>query len=190
MPTAPLRDTIRELLGPTIERLGFDLVAIELLGGGRRPTLRLSIDKPGGVDASDCARVTHRVSPLLDEADPIPSAYDLEVSSPGIERPVQGLADFARFAGLRVRLRLEEGLPRRRYTGRIVGVDGDTVEVEVDGVVHPIAFGSIDAAHLVLDLDEYRKLAEGPAPAGETVVPSDREPMSGEGDASAGESDP
>lgn len=169
--TTTVCQRVRELLEPSIEALGFDLVAVELTGGPRRPVLRLSIDKPGGVGADDCARVTHRVSPLLDEADPIASAYDLEVSSPGIERPVQKLQDFARFAGFRVRIRLEEGLPRRRYTGRIVRVDGDTVEVEVDGTVHPLAHASIDAANLVLDIDEYNKLADGLPP-----VPSDDGP--------------
>jgi ribosome maturation factor RimP len=173
MSSTPQRETIRELVGPAIESLGFDLVAVELVSGARRAVLRLSIDKPGGVSAQDCARVTHRVSPLLDEADPIASAYDLEVSSPGIERPVQRLEDFRRLVGFRVRVRLEEGHPRRRYTGVIVRVEGDTVHVEADGVVHPLSFDAIDAAHLVLDIDEYTKLAAGlpPLPEGVEVQP-------------------
>jgi ribosome maturation factor RimP len=96
----------------------------------------------------------------LDDADPIASAYDLEVSSPGIERPMQRLEDFRRFTGLRARVRLEEGMPRRRFTGVIRLVDGGDVHIEADGAVHIIDFDTIDRAHLVLDLDEYQRLAE------------------------------
>lgn len=164
MHPSALRQKIRDLVEPGVQRLGFDLVAVELVGGARRPVLRLSIDRPGGVGADDCARVSVRISPLFDEADPIEGAYDLEVSSPGIERPVQRLADFRRFAGYRVRIRMEEGLPRRRYTGTILAVDEDDVLLEVDGQEHRLPFGGIDAAHLVLDLDAYKTLAEGLPP--------------------------
>ena len=92
MPAIDLCRSIRDLVGPTVERAGFDLVAVEWVGDGRGPVLRLSIDHPSGVSASDCQSVVHEVSPLLDEADPISTRYSLEVSSPGIERPVQRIA--------------------------------------------------------------------------------------------------
>lgn len=138
--------------------MGYDLVAVEWLPSGRS-VLRLSIDAPQGVGIDDIVRVSHRVSLLLDEADPIPSAYSLEVSSPGIDRPVERAVDFARFTGKRVKIVLEEGLPRRRYTGAIAGVDGDDVRVEVDGVEHLLSIAQIERAHLVLTLEEYAELA-------------------------------
>ncbi len=164
MHTAEIRSQLRTLLEPTVARLGFDLVAIELIGGDRKPVLRISIDGENGVGADDCARVSLRMSPLLDEADPISGAYRLEVSSPGMERPVQRLDDFRRFVGFRVRIKMEPGLPRRRYTGVIQKVEGDSVVVEVDGEEHELLFESIDSAYLVLELEEYARLAQGAPP--------------------------
>lgn len=153
-----LRQRVRELIEPSVERLGFDLVAVEWLGDARGPILRVSIDNPNGVAAKDCAEVSRYISPVLDEADPIEAAYTLEVSSPGIERPVQRLDDFERFVGLRARLKLEEGHPRRRYTGVLKGIEGDEVLVEVDGVVHRVRHDTIDRANLILELEEYERL--------------------------------
>jgi ribosome maturation factor RimP len=166
--------TVRDLVEPTIQRLGFDLVAVELLGGARRAILRLSVH---GVGADDCALISHRISPLLDDAELITGSYDLEVSSPGIDRPVQRLTDFQRFAGFRIRLRLEEGLPRRRYAGTLVQVEGDDVVVEVDGEQHRILFDTIERAQLVLDLDEYSRLADGLPP----IPGAEGHPEQGEG---------
>lgn len=157
---AQLVQRVRDLIEPSVRRLGFDLVAVEWVGDTRGPILRVSIENPNGVDAKDCAQVSRYIEPLLDEADPIDNAYKLEVSSPGIDRPVQRLADFAMFEGYRVKIRLEEGHPRRRYTGRLAGVDGDEIQVDVDGTVHVLRHDTIQRAHLVLDLDEYQKLAE------------------------------
>lgn len=160
MDPVDLRHTIRELVEPSVTRAGFDLVAVEWLSSRSGPTLRLSIDKPGGVNADDCGVVTERISPLLDEADPIPGRYVLEVSSPGIERPVQRLEDFLRFVGFRVKIRLVEGPPRRRFTGVIARVEERDVVIEVDGAEHRLAFDTIERAHLDLTLEEYQSLAE------------------------------
>lgn len=156
-----LQQQIRTLAEPTVARLGFDLVAVEWMGGRQGRLLRLSIDAPGGVTAEDCARVSEQLSPLLDAADPIDGSYHLEVSSPGIDRPVQRRTDFVRFQGYRVRLKLLEGPPRRRYTGVIGPVDGDELLLSVDGQEHRIPLDLVEQAHLVLDLQEYQKLAEG-----------------------------
>lgn len=161
MDATTLQSKVRTLLESPIERLGFDLVAVEWVGDRRGPILRLSIDAPGGVDARDCARVSNHVSPLLDAEDPVEGAYHLEVSSPGIDRPVQRTADFERFQGYRVKIRLTEGPPRRRYTGTIGPVEGDELRLMVDGTEHRLPLDLIERAHLVLTLDEYQQLAEG-----------------------------
>lgn len=161
-----LRQTLRELIEPAVHRLGFDLVAIEWAG----QVLRVSIDVApqatdeqvqAAVTAGACARVSRAIEPLLDAADPISSSYTLEVSSPGIERPVQRRADFERFVGYTLRLRLEPGPPRRRYTGQIVGVRGDDLILLVDGEEHPLHLDMIERAHLVLSVEEYEALGRG-----------------------------
>lgn len=155
-----LQHQVRELVEPSIERLGYELVAVEWLTGQQGRILRLSIDRPGGISPQDCATVSEAISPVLDESDPIASRYHLEVSSPGIDRPIQLARDFTRFTGYRAKLKLIEGPPRRRYTGALRGLDGDEVLIEVDGTEHRVALDTIERAHLVLDLDEFQKLAE------------------------------
>lgn len=156
-----LQHRIRELVEPSLERLGYELVAVEWLGGTQGRILRLSIEAPGsGISADDCARVSDAISPLLDEEDPVDGRYVLEVSSPGIDRPVQRPEDFERFAGYRIKLRLVEGHPRRRYAGELRGFEEGDVIVRVDGVDHRIALESVQRANLVLDLEEYQNLAE------------------------------
>lgn len=167
-----LRQTIRELIEPTVERLGFDLVAIEWVG----QVLRVSIDAPyhareggrgggeheqPGVTAGGCARVSRAIEPLLDAADPISSSYTLEVSSPGIERPVQRPQDFERFKGYTLRVRLEPGPPRRRYTGEIIGLAGHELTLSADGEEHTLHLDMIERAHLVLTVEEYLALGQG-----------------------------
>ncbi len=163
-----LRDKVRTLAEPTIERLGFDLVAVEWLQDVRGPILRLSIDRPGGITAKDCSQVSRHVSQVLDEADPIEASYTLEVSSPGIDRPLQRRVDFQRFVGYRAKVRLVEGHARRRFTGVLKGLEGDLAKIEVDGQEHAFPVDAVEKANLVLDLDEYQKLAEGVPPASES----------------------
>lgn len=154
-----LRNKIRSIVEPTVTRLGFDLVAVEILGDHRGRMLRLSIEGEAGVRAKDCAEVSRELSPVLDASDPIEGRYNLEVSSPGIERPVQRLDDFRRFKGYRVRIRLTEGHPRRRYSGRLGPVDGEErIVVQADDGEHSLFLDDIEHAHLVLDLDEYQGL--------------------------------
>jgi len=147
---------VRKLVEPVLARRGIDLVAVEWGGG----VLRLAIETESGASVADCVAASHLASPILDADDPIASSYKLEVCSPGIDRPVQRLEDFQRFVGYRAKIRLVEGYPRRRYTGALRGADAIEVSIEVDGVVHKVPFEAIERAQLVLDLDEYQRLAE------------------------------
>ncbi|MBS0393508.1 MAG: ribosome maturation factor RimP [Proteobacteria bacterium] len=149
-----MRDALRRLLEPEVSALGFELVELEFhphRGGG---LLRLYIDcaegVAEGVRVEDCEAVSRRVSAALDAADPIPGEYTLEVSSPGLDRPLTAPAHFRRFAGSRVRV--ESLLPRagrRRWTGRLAAVGETGVTLEVDGQAVELGFAEIKTARLV-----------------------------------------
>ncbi len=153
-----LQDRVRGVVEATVGHIGFDLVGVEWLAGR---TLRLSIDKPGGVSIADCATVSEHVSPVLDATDPVEGRYRLEVSSPGMDRLVQRDADFHRFTGKRVRVRVSDG-PRKRATGTLLGLVGDDVVVSVDGETLRFPRAGVATVHLALTLDEYLQLAEVP----------------------------
>jgi len=167
-----------ELLEATVDREGCELVAVEMTTVDTRATLRVSIDKIGGVSVKDCSRISRAVSPLLDVEDPIQDAYSLEVSSPGIDRPLQRLVDFVRFVGFRARIKLDdEGPGRRNYKGELRGADASgSVVIEVDGKEHSLPLDRIERARLVLDLGEYERLASDPPPR--PVIPIDPGEMS------------
>lgn len=155
-----LQHEVRELLEPTVVDLGYELIAVEWVGSRRGPVLRLSVDGPSGVNAQDCAQISERVSPVLDVTDPIEARYTLEVSSPGIERPVQRLEDFERFKGYRAKVRLIDGLPRRRYTGDLQGVTEGELVMCVDGKEHRLSLETVERVNLDLTLRQYQDLAE------------------------------
>lgn len=154
---------ITGLLTPTVEALGLELLGLEYLPAPGGAVLRLYIDVPaaqgeGGEQAQvtieDCERVSREVSAQLDVEDPISGNYTLEVSSPGVDRPLFTPAQFARFAGESAKVNLK--LPqdgRRRLQGRIVRVEGATVVFEVDGRELAVSVDSIDKARLVPDWD-------------------------------------
>jgi ribosome maturation factor RimP len=150
------------LMEPTVGQLGYELVAVELTTVLGRRTLRVSVDRPGGMKMGDCSKVNRALSPLLDVEDPLTGAFDLEVSSPGDERPLQKPEDFARFVGYTAKIRLEKGDGRRRFKGQLLGLDGDKLRLRVDGTEHLVAFSQVERAHLVLTLDEYLALGADP----------------------------
>lgn len=170
------RRTLRALMEPTIERLGYWLSAVEVGPDPRgTPTVRLFIDGNGGVGIADCARVSRAVSPLLDASDPIASAYNLEVSSPGFDRLLERYEDFVRFAGLPVKVLMaaspdSEAGARRRYVGTLQGMEDGQVVVLVEGQVYSLPLGEIVRARLAPTPDDYDRLrvaALGAAPTGE-----------------------
>jgi len=143
-------DELTKLLEPTIVRLGYELWNLELKVGGKQGVLRLFIDKADGVGLDDCEKVSLAVSALLDVEDPLPGHYDLEVSSPGLDRKLTKVEHFQRFNGetLKVQLRFPiEG--RRRFRGTLVSSDDEKIVVEVDGESYTLPVATIDTARLV-----------------------------------------
>jgi ribosome maturation factor RimP len=129
-------EPIERLIEPTLRSMGFELVAVRMLGGAR-PRLQVMaepLDVAHGMTVEDCADISHAVSALLDVEDPIPGAYTLEVSSPGLDRPLVRKEHFERFRGERARLETETPIDgRRRFLGRLGGLEGDAVVIEVEG---------------------------------------------------------
>ena len=145
-------DELQKLLEPTIERLGYELTDLEVRLSGQGGLLRLTIDKPDGIDLNDCEKVSQAVSALLDVEDPVPGNYNLEVSSPGLDRKLTKVEHFQRFEGetLKVTMRFPiEG--RRRFRGTLVSSDDENIVVEVDGESHSLPLTMIDTARLVPD---------------------------------------
>jgi ribosome maturation factor RimP len=120
------------LVAPAVEAAGYRLVRLRLMGG-KKKTLQIMAERPdGSMDVEDCAALSRAVSEVLEAADPIAEEYVLEVSSPGIDRPLTALEDFARFAGHEARLELARGLDgRRRFKGQLIGVEGGAILMDV-----------------------------------------------------------
>jgi len=122
---------VRQLIQPTLNFLGYELYDLSLTGGGAHPTLRVRIDKPEGVSLDDCERVSKSLGALLDQADPVPTTYDLEVSSPGAERPLRTLDEYRRFVGKRANVRYRTGESERVAEGRLSAVSDDAIELQL-----------------------------------------------------------
>jgi ribosome maturation factor RimP len=145
-----LKEKLLELLSAEVEALGYDLVELDPPAAGGSGTLRIYIDQEEGVGLDDCERVSHRVSGLLDVEDPIPGQYVLEVSSPGLDRPLRKEEHFRRQIGKLAKVVLQAGRPgRRRYKGRIQGVEAGVLEIEVDGERVALPLSEIESARLV-----------------------------------------
>ena len=143
-------DELAKLLEPAIERLGYELADLEVRLGGKGGLVRVFIDKPEGIDLDDCETVSRAVSALLDVEDPVPGNYNLEVSSPGLDRKLTKVEHFQRFEGETVKVQMRfpiEG--RRRFRGTLVSSDDENIVVEVDGVAHTLPVATIDTARLV-----------------------------------------
>ncbi|MEN8174898.1 MAG: ribosome maturation factor RimP [Pseudomonadota bacterium] len=142
---------MRMLVKETVEPMGYEVAGVELVAGGRRSqVLRIYIDHPDGVQLDDCAAVSHQLSGVLDVEDPIRGDYELEVSSPGLDRPLFEADHFERFSGHRARVRLavkQDG--RRNFEGVIQGMDEDLVILDVEGEVVRLPLNRIDSARLV-----------------------------------------
>ena len=138
------------LIEPTVTSLGFELVGVLWRDRQSRVLIRIYIDHDAGVTVDDCARVSHRVNGLLDVEDPVPGEYDLEVSSPGVDRPLFVARDFARFAGAEIKVTLRNRFAgRRRFKGTLGGFRDGAVFVDEHGTEHRFALSDIESANLV-----------------------------------------
>ncbi len=133
---------LAEIVGPTIEGLGFELVRIRLQGG-RHSLLQIMADRPdGGIDVDDCATISTAVSAVLDVEDPIEENYTLEVSSPGIDRPLTRLKDFDAWEGYEARVETSEAIDgRKRFKGFLRGTEADEVLIEIEEKGEPVTIG-------------------------------------------------
>lgn len=145
---------LRDLLGPAVAALGCELVGTEYRPNGAHSLLRVYIDKPDGVTMEDCTAVSHQVSGLLDVEDPVPGHYTLEVSSPGLDRPLFQAHDFERFAGQVVKLRTRFPVAgKRNFRGLLQGLQEQQVLIqEQDGKQVSLPLEQIEQARLVPDI--------------------------------------
>jgi ribosome maturation factor RimP len=147
-------DRIATLIEPSLDAMGYRLVRVQM-SGGRRPTLQIMAERrdDAAMTVDDCADISRSVSAILDVADPIPGEYSLEVSSPGIDRPLVKREDFARFAGYEARIELNEPIEggRKRFRGKLLGIEGDEIRMTVeDGGEVAFPFAAVHRAKLVL----------------------------------------
>ena len=155
---------LQQLIEPVVTAMGYELIGLEYVSQGRRHLLRLYIDSAAGVNLDDCGRVSHQVSGILEVEDPIHGPYTLEVSSPGLDRPLFGMRDFVRFVGHKIQVRL--ALPmhstedacnhgaasiagRRKVTGLLKGVQDTHLVVEEQGQELLLPLGRIEKANLI-----------------------------------------
>jgi len=145
---------LERLIGPEVKHLGYDLVRLAMIGGASDPTLQVMAERPDTrqLDLSDCERISRRLSEVLDLADPIAGSYRLEVSSPGIDRPLTRLKDFSDWKGYDARLTLAEPHEgRKQFTGVLRGLEGDLVLIRTkNDESHALSFYEISSAKLLL----------------------------------------
>ncbi|MHB0774674.1 ribosome maturation factor RimP [Halomonas sp. WWR20] len=143
------------LIEPVVSAMGFELWGIDYLAQGKHSRLVIYIENPDGINVDDCASVSRQVSGVLDVEDPIPGEYRLEVSSPGMDRPLFTLDHFERFKGSDVKLKLRTSFDgRRKFQGRLAGIEGDEVLLHLGEEEYCFPIESIDQAHVVPRFDD------------------------------------
>jgi ribosome maturation factor RimP len=139
---------------PEVKSLGYDLVRVAMIGGSSDPTLQVMAERPDTrqLDLSDCETISRRLSDWLDSNDPIEGSYRLEVSSPGIDRPLTRLQDYADWAGYDARVSLKEPRDnRKQFSGTLGGIDGETIKLtDKSGQAHALPISDISSAKLLL----------------------------------------
>mgnify|MGYP000648679429 CR=1 FL=1 len=147
---AKFEHKLTDMLRPAVEEVGKELLGVEFVSAGNHSILRLFIDHENGIDVDDCADVSRQVGAILDVEDPISSEYSLEVSSPGLDRPLFDLSHFQEVIGETINVRTSMPLNgRRKFKGQLVAIENDTLVVTVDGEEYELIFSNIDKANLV-----------------------------------------
>jgi ribosome maturation factor RimP len=145
------KDRLLKLLEPPVQALGFELVDIDARTGGGG-FLRVYIDQKTGVNLDDCELVSRQISAVLDVEDPIPGHYVLEVSSPGLDRPLRTREHFEQFCDHMVNVKLQHALDgRRKFAGRLLSVDDQNIAVQIEDEVFSLEFVNIASAQLVIE---------------------------------------
>jgi len=159
---------LAEVITPVIEGLGFELVRVRYMGG-KTPTVQIMADRPeGGIEVDDCGAISTAVSAHLDVEDPIEEAYTLEVSSPGIDRPLTRLKDFDVWEGYEARIETTELIDgRRRFKGILAGIDGNEVLIEIEEGTIGLQFDWLSDAKLILTDDLIRDVLRTRKDAGQ-----------------------
>jgi len=145
------KDTqLRDLIEPVVTALGFELWGVEYHSGAKQTLLRVYIESPEGIDVDDCANVSRQLSSVFDVEDPIVGEYNLEVSSPGMDRPLYTQEQFESYVGQNVKVKLRTAFEgRKNFSGQLVGVEGDDVVVAVDKEEYLLPLELIDKANVV-----------------------------------------
>ncbi len=150
------------LLGPKATEAGFELVCVEVAGAVRSPIVRVYLDREDGIDIEAITSANAWVKDALDGYPDTAAGYNLEVSSPGIERPLVTREHFERFAGSKAKVTTKEPVDgRKSFTGTITAVEGDTVVLDLDGTTHNIPLGVIDKARLRVEIDFNKEGLDG-----------------------------
>ena len=151
---ATLEQRLMQMLESPVQALGFELWGIEFIRAGKHSTLRVYIEHENGISVEDCVEVSHQVSSILDVEDPISTEYNLEVSSPGMDRILFKPEQYARYIGEQLNLTLRIAVNnRRKFKGVISRVDGDNLLLSVDGNEETVAFANIQQANLIPNFD-------------------------------------
>jgi len=173
---------IRELTQPFVESLGLSLWGIEIAGGSGRPTLRVFIDGPDGVDVEQCAKVSRQLGMALDVEEPLHGAYHLEVSSPGLERRFFEYSQLAPYVGQELDLNTEESLNgRKRFKGILTALDGGTVTLLFEGSPVSFPWSAITKARLVYTFETPEESKAKAKAKGKKISTADKPAPRGDG---------
>lgn len=144
-----------DLFEPVVNGMGYELVEIEYFPNPKHGVLRLYIDKESGIQVEDCTAVSHQISAVIDVEDPIPGQFNLEISSPGMDRPLRRAEDFRQFSGEVVKIKTSMAFEgQRNFKGLLKGLEDDLVIVEQEGKEVRLPITAIDKARLVPDFDK------------------------------------
>ena len=155
---------IAEIITPVLEDMGYELVRVKISGGEETMVVQIMIehkDDSKQITLEDCETASNAISVVLDVEDPITAAYALEISSPGVDHPLTRLKDFVKYAGLEIKMELDDPLAeRKRFRGILNGVDGENIKITVDGTEYTVPFSKVGRAKPVMN-DELIEFAKG-----------------------------